>query len=74
MTDPQADRFPGLTGAGAGRLAASDLRVVVVGAGLGGVAEAVGLNRSGHEVTLCERADRLRETGTAILIAPKQSA
>ncbi|MBV8684707.1 MAG: NAD(P)-dependent oxidoreductase [Caulobacteraceae bacterium] len=33
MTSPRADRFPGLTGAGAGRLAASDLRVVVVGAG-----------------------------------------
>jgi 2-polyprenyl-6-methoxyphenol hydroxylase-like FAD-dependent oxidoreductase len=46
------------------------MRVVVVGAGLGGVAAAVGLNRSGHEVTLCERADSLRETGTAILIAP----
>lgn len=46
------------------------MRVVVVGAGLGGLAAAVGLNRSGHEVTLCERADRLRETGTAILIAP----
>ncbi len=46
------------------------MRVVVVGAGLGGVAAAVGLHRSGHEVMLCERADRLRETGTAILIAP----
>jgi 2-polyprenyl-6-methoxyphenol hydroxylase-like FAD-dependent oxidoreductase len=46
------------------------MRVVVVGAGLGGVAAAAGLNRSGHEVTLYERADRLREAGTAILIAP----
>lgn len=46
------------------------MRVVVVGAGLGGVAVAAGLHRSGHEVTLCERAGRLRETGTAILIAP----
>jgi len=46
------------------------MRVVVVGAGLGGVAAAVGLDRAGHEVTLFERADRLRETGTAILIAP----
>ena len=46
------------------------MRVVVVGAGLGGVAAAVGLHRSGHEVMLYERADRLRETGTAILIAP----
>lgn len=43
---------------------------MVVGAGLGGLAAAVGLNRSGHEVTVCERAGRLRETGTGILIAP----
>jgi 2-polyprenyl-6-methoxyphenol hydroxylase-like FAD-dependent oxidoreductase len=48
----------------------STVHVVVVGAGLGGMAAAVGLNRSGHEVTVCERADRLRETGTGILIAP----
>lgn len=33
MTGLQADRFPGLTGEGARRLAGSDLRVVVVGAG-----------------------------------------
>jgi 2-polyprenyl-6-methoxyphenol hydroxylase-like FAD-dependent oxidoreductase len=46
------------------------VRIVVVGAGLGGMAAAVGLNRSGHEVTVCERAGRLRETGTGILIAP----
>lgn len=46
------------------------MRVVVVGAGLGGVAAAVGLDRCGHEVTLCERADRLREAGTAIVIMP----
>jgi 2-polyprenyl-6-methoxyphenol hydroxylase-like FAD-dependent oxidoreductase len=46
------------------------MRAVVVGAGLGGVAAAVGLVRGGHEVTLCERAGQLREAGTAILIAP----
>jgi nucleoside-diphosphate-sugar epimerase len=33
MTSLQTDRFPGLTGEGARRLARSDLRVVVVGAG-----------------------------------------
>lgn len=46
------------------------MRVVVAGAGLGGLAAAAGLSRSGHEVTVYERADRLREAGTAILIAP----
>ena len=46
------------------------MRVIVIGAGLGGVAAAAGLERAGHEVSVYERADRLRETGTGILIAP----
>lgn len=46
------------------------MRVLVVGAGLGGVAVAAGLHRAGHEVLVCEQADELREAGTAILIAP----
>ncbi|MGN9841104.1 FAD-dependent monooxygenase [Nonomuraea sp. H19] len=46
------------------------MKVVVVGAGLGGVPAAVGLHRRGHEVTLYERAPELREAGTAIVITP----
>jgi len=46
------------------------VRVLVIGAGLGGVAAAAGLHRAGHEVFLCERGDQFREAGTAILIAP----
>jgi 2-polyprenyl-6-methoxyphenol hydroxylase-like FAD-dependent oxidoreductase len=46
------------------------MRVLVVGAGLGGVAAAAGLNGAGHEVFLYEQADQFREAGTAILIAP----
>lgn len=46
------------------------MRVVVVGAGLGGVAAAVGLHRRGHEVTLFERGAELREAGTGIVIMP----
>ncbi|PSK83585.1 2-polyprenyl-6-methoxyphenol hydroxylase-like FAD-dependent oxidoreductase [Murinocardiopsis flavida] len=46
------------------------MRVVVVGAGLGGVAAAVALHRGGHEVTLYERGAELREAGTAVVIAP----
>ncbi|MEU6410138.1 FAD-dependent monooxygenase [Microbispora sp. NPDC046933] len=46
------------------------MRIVVVGAGLGGVAAAVGLHRTGHEVTLFERAVELREAGTGIVVMP----
>ncbi|GAA3262399.1 FAD-dependent monooxygenase [Nonomuraea helvata] len=46
------------------------MRIVVVGAGLGGVAAAVGLHRAGHEVTLFERGAELREAGTGIAIMP----
>lgn len=46
------------------------MRIAVIGAGLGGVAAAVGLHRGGHEVALYERAPELREAGTAIAITP----
>ncbi|RCG28698.1 FAD-binding protein [Sphaerisporangium album] len=46
------------------------MRVVVVGAGLGGVSAAVGLHRQGHEVTLYERGPELREAGTAVVVTP----
>lgn len=46
------------------------MRVVVVGAGLGGVAAAVGLHRQGHRVTLYERGAELREAGTGVVIMP----
>ncbi|MBB2747697.1 UNVERIFIED_ORG: 2-polyprenyl-6-methoxyphenol hydroxylase-like FAD-dependent oxidoreductase [Microbispora rosea subsp. rosea] len=46
------------------------MRIVVVGAGLGGVAAAVGLHRLGHEVTLLERSAELREAGTGIVVMP----
>ncbi|GLW11435.1 FAD-dependent oxidoreductase [Microtetraspora sp. NBRC 13810] len=46
------------------------MRVVVVGAGLGGVVAAVGLHRQGHRVTLYERGAELREAGTGVVIMP----
>ncbi|MGJ6964978.1 FAD-dependent monooxygenase [Streptosporangium sp. G11] len=46
------------------------MRVVVVGAGLGGVAAAVGLHRQGHRVTIYERGAELRETGTGVVVMP----
>lgn len=43
---------------------------VVVGAGVGGLAAAGGLVRTGWQVTLLERADRLRAEPTALLLWP----
>lgn len=46
------------------------MRVVVVGAGLGGLAAALALHRAGHEVQVLERAGELRETGAGIGVQP----
>lgn len=47
---------------------------VVVGAGVGGLAAAGALARSGWQVTLLERGDRLRGNGAALLVWPNGAA
>ncbi len=47
---------------------------VVVGAGVGGLAAAGALARTGWHVTLLERGDRLRGNGAALLIWPNGAA
>jgi 2-polyprenyl-6-methoxyphenol hydroxylase-like FAD-dependent oxidoreductase len=46
------------------------MHVVVIGAGLGGLAAAVAADRAGHTVTVLERAPALREAGAGIAILP----
>ncbi|KAE8381895.1 hypothetical protein BDV26DRAFT_278498 [Aspergillus bertholletiae] len=44
--------------------------VIIVGAGLGGLATAVGLQRAGHQVTVLEKAPTLGEIGAGIKVPP----
>ncbi|KAB8270626.1 hypothetical protein BDV30DRAFT_250511 [Aspergillus minisclerotigenes] len=44
--------------------------VIIVGAGLGGLATAIGLRRAGHQVTVLEKAPALGEIGAGIKVPP----
>lgn len=48
-------------------------KVIVVGAGLGGLATAIALARKGHTVTVLEQASQLGEVGAGIQIPPNSS-
>jgi salicylate hydroxylase len=46
------------------------LRIVVIGAGIGGLAAAVALRQRGYEVALYERVTKLEEVGAGLQIGP----
>ena len=46
----------------------SRLQIIIVGAGIGGPAAALGLARNGHQVTIYERATNTAEIGYAFRI------
>ncbi|MGW2085228.1 FAD-dependent monooxygenase [Streptomyces sp. NPDC001880] len=49
------------------------LRIAVVGGGIGGLAAALAVARSGHHVTLVERAAEFGEIGAGLQLAPNAS-
>jgi len=51
----------------------TDVRIAVVGAGIGGLAAAAFLERSGHEIHVFEAARQLGEVGAGIQISPNGS-
>ena len=46
------------------------LRVMIIGAGIGGLAAACALRARGFEVVLCERATELGEVGAGLQLGP----
>ncbi|OQO95097.1 hypothetical protein B1813_03330 [Saccharomonospora piscinae] len=46
------------------------MRVVIIGAGFGGMAAAIWLAEAGHEIELYEQAPRVRTSGNGVLLLP----
>ncbi|KAH8673444.1 salicylate hydroxylase [Xylariales sp. PMI_506] len=55
------------------RQAAQPLEIIIIGAGIGGLATGLGLARSGHRVTILEQAKEILEYGAGIQLPPNAS-
>ena len=53
---------------GESTISKDNLHVAIVGAGLGGLAAAIGISRAGHQVTILEQASILGEVCLAFSI------
>ena len=70
IADIPLEKVPPLYG---GRRAALSLNIIVVGAGIGGLAAAYTLAHAGHRVTVLESARALGEVGAGIQVSPNAS-
>ncbi|KAH7063745.1 hypothetical protein B0J12DRAFT_716071 [Macrophomina phaseolina] len=50
------------------------LKVLIIGAGIGGLTAAIGLRQQGHDVEVFEKSELLREYGAAMHLAPNCTA
>jgi len=50
--------------------AVQPLKVIIVGAGIAGLASAIGLKKAGHDVVLLEQVHEIAEVGAGIQMAP----
>lgn len=51
----------------------SNLKIIIVGAGIGGLSAAIGLRRNGHEVYLYEQSAFASEVGAAVHLSPNSN-
>ncbi|KAI1500731.1 putative salicylate hydroxylase [Biscogniauxia marginata] len=61
---------PSESGIFSGRHAASPLKVLVIGAGIGGLAVGLGMRKTGHDVLILEKVKEVTEVGAGIQVAP----